>query len=255
MAGKVDRGVLATFALVVALTTWIPLPLLDRLAENAVRRRMTRAVAVGHGVELDDEAVKLLSDTPSGGCVGCLVAVVLWPIKKVLKFLLTFLQFKDMADLGSDAVHRGLLLAEALEQGWLPGDAQKVREAMDRALARVETRPVERTLRGIWREEGDWKPFVAYATERDRKRQAAGGELEEPSEALQAALTVQGLLPELVHAFRVEMGMIPRTDTKVGGVIEPAEVLPAEPKGELAAHEAIEDAHEVVQLPQKKDEA
>ncbi len=254
MAATIDRRMLATFGALAALTPWIPLPVVDWLVENLVRRQLTRNVALAHGVTLTDADVKILADTPYGGCVGCLFAIVIWPLKKVLKYIFVFLQFKEMADVASDIVHRGLLLSEALEQGWIPGDAAQVREAIDRAVAKVELRPVERMFRGPYRKEGDWKGLVAYATQRDRARSGAGEEVEDRSQALVTTLAIQGLMPELVHAFRGEMGRNPRVETKMEGVIEPSEVLPADPKGELTAVESFEDAHEVRQLPEKKED-
>lgn len=250
----IDLSLLGRYAAFVGLTVWIPLPLVDRLIANRIRRASVRTIASAHGVTLDEADVITLSDFSGGGCMGCLWSVVIWPVKKLIKWVFTFLQVKEMVDVGVELAHRGLLLEEALRQGWLPGDAERVRAAMDATLAKVEVRPVERAVRGAFRgaAANDWKALVDAATTRDRDRFGQPGV--DPDPVVETALSNKAFAAELVHGFRAEMGQQPRLEHEVGGVVEP-ELMP--PDDALVAPEqppSIEDAHEIAQLPDKRRE-
>jgi hypothetical protein len=270
MTKKVDWRLLGRYALLISLTVWIPIPLLDQGIENLLRRRLVRALARRHGAELDDEAVEALGNRSYSGCMGCFWSVVLWPIKKLLKSIVAVFQIKEMADLGSDVVHRGLLLEEAFEAGWLPGEAPRVREAMDRAVAKVDTRVVERAVRGTFRDHSDdLTRVVAEATRVARERAkghrgealadaadagALGETAEEMSSAMTAALQGTGIVPELIQWFRAEMGREPRLESRMGGLLEASELLPADEEpatGERLAIEGplVEEAVEVEAKP------
>lgn len=264
----VDWLLLGRYALLIALTALIPIPLLDRGVENYLRRRLVRAVAGRHGITLSEEAVAVLGNAPSGGCLGCLWSVVVWPFRKILKTVLVVFQVKAMADTASEILHRGLLLEEALEMGWLPGDPIPLRQAMDRSLEAIDTRPVERSLLGVFLDHKSELNKVVYnasqeARERLRQRERprehfankAEGEgfseeAEEMSAALVAALRGTGVVPELLHWFRAEMGAPAGSPIAVEGVLEPEEVLPPD---ETAPEEPdppqLTDAIEIDQEP------
>jgi hypothetical protein len=225
-------------------------------------------IADRHGVELDAAATALLGDAPGGGCWGMVKAVVLWPFRKVLKTVLFVFLLKGMADVISEVIHRSLLLEEALESGWLPGEAERVRGAMDRALASVDTRVVERLILGTLRDARHelngviWETTrIARARMRDRpadaladaaEADALGPGADRMSRAFSAALSAAGLVPELVQWFRAEMGQVPRLEARMPGPIVP-ELLDADPvpvaqlPGPL-----VEDA---VEVPPGRDDA
>lgn len=262
MAKPLDWLLLARYALLVALCALIPVPLVDRWVENALRRRLVRHQARRHGLELPVEAVRVLGDAPSGGCLGLLRAVVLWPIKKLLNTVLFVFSVKGIADTLSEVVHRALMLEEAIEAGWLGSEPpERIREAMDRALAHVDTRPLERSLNGALRDGRHhlnrviWEsvriararrahPVTALADAADAD--ALGSGARATSVAMSAALQVSGLVPELIGWFRAEMGHPPVLEPALPGPITPERVLPADAAPEERALPApVEDAEEV----------
>lgn len=249
MKGPIDWRVLGIYAFLVAMTPWIPVPIVDGLIANYLRRAQLRAIADRHETKLDSEAIRILADDPGGGCLGFLIALLLWPFKKIFKTIFTFLHFKEIADLGSDAAHRGLLLEEAFAQGWLPGDPIRVREAMDKAVERIEIRLVERQLRGVFRkEERDWQTRIAPGNR----------PLQDETPARTAAEAAQaGIVAELIHAFRDEMAPGPKEAVALLGPLTP-EVLPADPT-DLAGpppKPPVEEAEEIRAIPEvtQKDE-
>jgi hypothetical protein len=265
-APPLSQLLIGRYALLVALCALIPLPILDGMVENYLRRRMARKIAERHGQELAPEALATLADAPSGGCLGCLMSIVWWPVKKLLKTLSIVFQVKGITDTLSEVVHRGLLLEEAFREGWLPGDAGKVRLAMDKALASVDTRPRERTLNGSLRDVRHelnltiWESVritrarlteLADAADQDK----LGPEANRASEVMVAAIHGYGLVPELIAWFRAEMGAPPALEARLPGPIEP-EVLASETESDAvrALPAPVEDAVEVALVPPKLEE-
>ncbi len=220
-APEVDWLLLSRYALMVSLCELIPLPIVDGSIANMLRRRLVRHIARDHGHDLSAEDVGILGTAPGGGCLGCVFGVVLWPIKKVLKTIFFFLNIKTMADIFSDVYHRGLMLHEAFEQDWLPGDAAAVRHAMDASVLKIDTRLVERALMGTYRDgRAELNMVVYHATEalRAQTREARAEEMannfeltgmdeqgEEMSKALAASMRGLGTAPELIQWFKTEM--------------------------------------------------
>jgi hypothetical protein len=273
-APPLSQLLIARYALLVALCALIPLPIVDSMVENYLRRRMARKIAERHGQELAPDALSTLADAPSGGCVGCLFAILWWPVKKLLKTLSVVFQVKGITDTMSEVVHRGLLLEEAFRAGWLPGDAAKVRLSMDKALASVDTRPLERAFNGSLRDvRHDLNRAIWESVRITRARLASnpglagaealadaadkdtlGPEASRASEVMVAAIQGYGLVPELVAWFRAEMGAPPEIEARLPGPIEP-EVMASEPTLDpaRALPAPVEDAVEVAQVPLKTD--
>ena len=224
-----------------------------------LRRRLVRALGERHGVTLTDEAIATLGNTPSGGCVGCLWSIVVWPFRKLLKTVLFVFLLKGTADTASEIVHRALMLEEALELGWLPGQADRVRVAMDQSLVKVDTRVVERKLLGVFQDHTNELNRVIFETirlarseERTHRGDAIadavaadelGSGAHEMSAAMAASLRSIGTVPELLAWFHAEMNDGPKP---VSGAVEP-ELLEAEaesPRGALGDSD-VEDAVEV----------
>ncbi len=256
MANKIiDWLLIGRYALLIALTALIPVPLLDRGIENYLRRRMVRAIARRHELELSDDDVVTLSHSPSGGLMGCVGAIVLWPVRKVLKTVLFVWQIKSIADSASEIIHRALMVEEAMEAGWLPGDAQVVRKAMDTSLDSVDTRVVERRIAGVFQDHtNELNRLIFHTTEIARADAlAAAVEADELGSAatglttaMTAALRSTGVVPELIQWFRAEMGANPLDGKGVAGLLEAEEILPADDTEDAPAEGImIEDAEEV----------
>ena len=221
MAREVDWSVIGRYSVMVALTQLIPVPLLDGVVENALRRRLVRRLASDAGVALSDDDLHVLADAPGGGCLGMVKAVVLWPFKKLLKTLLFVLAAKSMADTASEVMHRSLMLHEALERGWLPGDVTLLRQGLDTSLDKIDVRLVERLLLGAFRDHRDELNRVVWEATKIARSQARGERAEALVEATEnnalteAANTLGGVLTdtlrragvadEAVHWFVAEM--------------------------------------------------
>jgi len=71
-------------ALAVAACELIPVPLLDTLAQNEVRRRLVRTVAEARGATLTDGEVASLADQPMDTVGRVVRGLLKWPVKKLL---------------------------------------------------------------------------------------------------------------------------------------------------------------------------
>lgn len=136
----------ARLAMACGLAMLIPLPLLDEYVARRITRRMFAGQARERGVELPDEALHLLTEDRSSMVTGCLVALVIWPLKKLFRTVLYFLTVKDVLDAATVAAHRATMMGIALDAGVLPANASEVRALMDTVLARYRTSPVSRSL-------------------------------------------------------------------------------------------------------------
>lgn len=216
-----DWPLIGRYALLVSLTALIPVPLVDAMTETYLRRRMVRAIADRYGVALDEAATRALGDGDGAGCSGCLLSIVRWPFEKLLKTVFFVLLIKKIADVTSEMLHRGLMLEEAFGRGWLPGDAARVRAAMDRSLASIDTRVLERRFVSVFldhtnelnravhdaarlarRRYGGSGTRLADAADRD----ALGAAIGQMVALLTEAAHDTAVVPELLHWFRAEMG-------------------------------------------------
>ena len=250
----IDWLLIGRYALLIALTALIPLPMLDTGVENYLRRRMVRAIARRHDLTLSDEDVATLAHVPTGGCFGCVWSIVGWPIRKVLKTVFFVWQAKSIADCSSEVIHRALMIEEAMDVGWLPGDAQVVRKAMDTTLASVDTRVVERQIAGVFQDHTNELNKLVFQTTEIARADAIAAAVEADelgsgaaglTMAMTAALRGTGTVPEVIQWFRAEMGADPLDGKGIAGLLEADEILPADEFEELEEGLMIEDAQEV----------
>lgn len=211
---NLDWMLFSRFALMVALCELIPLPLVGGWVANRLRRRLVRIQLAGHQLQLPEPDVRMLADAPAGGCLGILLALVVWPFRALLRTVLFVLQLNRMVNIFSEVVHHALLIHEALEIKALPGDAVTVRAALNRAVATVDTRIVDKALlQGLdltriqlWRM---IRSALGWArTEVDEQTEAVTPLQEQPEElsrTLAAAVRAPGVEAELVKRFRREI--------------------------------------------------
>ena len=145
-------GSIRTYSVLAGLTPLIPLPFIDDILRSYFRRRMLRALAAARGVSLSEADVHLLADQPRQGCLtGCLLIPILYLLKRVLRKLFLFLEWKRAIDVASEAYHFGSLLDYLLEKRRLAPegthDAARVRAAVDAVLERRGTSPIDKAVR------------------------------------------------------------------------------------------------------------
>jgi hypothetical protein len=141
---------IATHAVLAGLTPLIPIPFLDDLIYTYLMRSLVRKLAGTHKYQLSEGDVRILASQPTGCGLGCVVPVLIYPFKKVLRKILYFLEWKRATDIISRTYCEGYLLDEALGEGWLEthGSTQ-VRTAINVVLARTNTSPIKGAVYGV----------------------------------------------------------------------------------------------------------
>lgn len=136
----------------------IPLPFIDDAAKTFFRRRLFRLTVLRGGSTLSSEELdRLLKEPPKSCClVGCLGKAVIYPIKRLIRKLLFFLEIKRAVDQTTAALAENWLLALALRSKlWVPGGelthADSLREAMATVCAQHGTKPLELAVAAAYR--------------------------------------------------------------------------------------------------------
>lgn len=145
--------ILVTHSVLTGLTPLIPVPLVDDLFLSYFLRSLVRKLAAHHGKQVSSSEIEtLVAQKGRGFILGCLGTVILYPIKKVLRKIFFFLEWKRAADTISRTYYVGYLLDMAFQEGWLgnqSSDAPKVRAAIDAALLRTNPSLVNRAALGV----------------------------------------------------------------------------------------------------------
>jgi hypothetical protein len=182
MDARTEIPSLAQHAVLAGLCPLIPSPVVDDAIENVFRRRMVREILQERGFEASDTQVRTLTEAPRRFFLGCLLAMLVYPIKKLFRKFFFVLALKDCVDEASRVLHEGLLLRHALSTGRLdaallsdPKALGRFRDTMLRTLATTDTRPLNQILR------------KAFGT--------GGTALRKAASALQDQLTGQGRRP------------------------------------------------------------
>ena len=156
--GGGQQHVLVTHAVLTGLTPLIPVPLVDDLVKSYFRKRLVRRLAAGAGRTLSGEELDALAAEGEGGCLrGCVVSVLVYPLKAVFRKLFYFLEWKRAVDVTSRTYHFGYLVAHALRrQEGAPSlldahGARAVNEAIEAVCREAPIKPLESAVGGTFR--------------------------------------------------------------------------------------------------------
>jgi hypothetical protein len=146
----IGDGHLLTVVVLVGASALLPVPFLDDFAKAYLERRMLRTIAEREKMKLTSEEVERLTQEPPKGCcmMGCLGKALFFPIKKILRKILFFLEIKRSMDQSSTALAEAWLFALALRRGlWSPGrdiaEADLLREVIDASCQCQGVKPLE----------------------------------------------------------------------------------------------------------------
>lgn len=173
-----QQHLLVTHAVLTGLTPLIPVPLLDDLVKSYFRKRLVRRLAAGAGRSLTDEELDALASEREGGCLrGCVVSVLVYPLKAVFRKLFYFLEWKRAADLTSRTYHFGYLVGHALRRGeggpslLDTHGARAVNEAVEAVCREAPIKPLESAVGGTFRKSRGVLSAAAALLSRRLRRQ------------------------------------------------------------------------------------
>jgi hypothetical protein len=147
-----NQKLILTHAALAGLTPLIPIPFADDMAKDYLQRRMIKALGDTRGVVLSAEGIAALGDDEHlGWKLGAAKAMVLYPLKKILRKTFIFLSAKRTVDAASECFHRGFLADYAFERRFCapagPRRPAEVRAAIDAVCREVTTAPIEHALK------------------------------------------------------------------------------------------------------------
>ncbi len=150
----------AAAAVVVGAAQFVPLPLIDDWLASFSRQRLAKDILARHGRTFSFKDISELTDDGAWWGVPWRVAknLALFPVRKLLRPLLPFLQARAVAM----AVGKTLALAHTLDRQLAFGrfrdeddlvnrqhQARQLRKALDQAWANIDQRLIARTIKSV----------------------------------------------------------------------------------------------------------
>lgn len=136
--------------MLVGLTPFVPVPLLDDHLRAYLERRLARGIASARGVALSEDAVRELVQGPAVDLLAQMRrGALLLPVRLLLRKVFLILNVKRASDAASAAFHRGYLLDVALSVGACPPrrPVPELRAAIDAMLEATPHSPIGGAVR------------------------------------------------------------------------------------------------------------
>lgn len=133
-----NQSTITTHAVLIGLTPLIPVPYLDDLVKSYFYKRLVRSLAARHKLSLSSEEINILAEDRGQGSIrGCLLGILEYIVKRLIRKLIILLEWHRAIDLVTQAYYAAYLMDYAFQQGWYaPGDPQRavrLRTAIDTA--------------------------------------------------------------------------------------------------------------------------
>lgn len=108
------------YTVLMMLALLVPIPFVDDVLKNYLRRRMIERLARNYQCELSELEVKVLARENGEGCLsGCLMRMLFYPIKKLFRKMFFLWGWKKALDEASYTLHYAVLLDYSMQEGWL----------------------------------------------------------------------------------------------------------------------------------------
>jgi hypothetical protein len=139
------------YAILIGVTPLIPIPYLDDWVKLTFQRRFVRRLALSFGWDLPPQSVNLLADSQDIGCGGgCFSQLFKIPLKRFLREVFFFLEWRRAADLVSQSYYYGYLLDYAFSQGWVhpndPTNLVQIRTTIQKVRAKANLELVKKVV-------------------------------------------------------------------------------------------------------------
>jgi len=151
------QRIVLLYAVLAGLTRLIPIPWLDDITLGVVSRRMVRVLLAERGLTASAPQVNRLSRERVGCPLSILWALLIAPLKKLVRTVVFVLAFKTCVDLSARWLHRGYLLAVAIASGRLDtealardGGVWPVALAIEESIIGKDTSPINQLVRSIF---------------------------------------------------------------------------------------------------------
>ena len=217
-ASEASRKRIMTYSVMAGLCPLIPVPFVDDIVLGTVRKRFIRGLFRDAGRSISDDQLDVLCREESGCVLGCLAAVVVYPIKKIFRKVFFFLSIKDCVDVASKMFHTGYLLQKAVESEHLSASAlgdvtgagmEPVKRAIDATLGEIDARPINQVINHLFAGGRRWMRKAAGALWQGVREERRSGEGVSSEGAPQAqSAEIDTVVEELGRAVWVQTGYL-----------------------------------------------
>ncbi len=154
-ASKPSRKSITTSAILAGVCALSPIPFVDDLVIGAIRRHLVGRQFRARGIELTWGQRRALTKTNRNLLMGCLLGVVIYPIRKIFRKVFYIFAVKEAVDVASRLLHQGLLVEHALDRGCIDGDGlgqdkaslEHLNRVIDRTCKDTDTSPISQILK------------------------------------------------------------------------------------------------------------
>lgn len=139
-------------SLLCAIACFIPLPFVDEYTQTKIGNRMFNKILDGHG-QPNPSAANILSRRYGSWCMGCIVSLFVYPVKKLIRTVALFLTVGNVVLECEYWISRGIILDVALAKGWVPSDdesAEQLRLVMKRSKTELDSGAIYSGLKNIF---------------------------------------------------------------------------------------------------------
>ncbi|MDZ4064494.1 MAG: hypothetical protein U1E22_07485, partial [Coriobacteriia bacterium] len=153
-AAKAALQRIALWSVLTGLCPMIPIPFVDDMALRFIRKRALRAELDRGGIRPGRAQLDVYLAQPTN-LMGCVTAMVIYPLKKIFRKVFIFLAIKDCVDAASRTFHELWMIRHGVVSGQLTAADVTVevdaliplRRAVEATSRQVDTRPVNQVLR------------------------------------------------------------------------------------------------------------
>ena len=145
---------IAMLSVLAGLCPVIPIPFVDDLALRFIRKRAIRSELEKGDVRPGRAQLDVYLTGPTK-LLGCLAAVVIYPLKKIFKKIFIFLAIKDCVDAASLTFHELWMIRHAIQTNQLNADdvgleadgLMPLRRAVETTAEQIDTSPLNQVLK------------------------------------------------------------------------------------------------------------
>lgn len=146
-----NQTLIITHAVLIGLTPLIPVPVLDDLVKSFFYKRLVRSLAASYKLTLTAAEINILAEDRGQGLIrGCLIGVLEYLLKRLIRKLTVVLEWRRAIDIVTRTYYVGYLMDYTFQQSWyVPGDPQRadrLRSAIEGARENANTDLVKRIV-------------------------------------------------------------------------------------------------------------
>ena len=132
---------------------FIPIPFLDEWTQQKIGQNMISGILTGYQKQ-EEPASHILSRRYSNWCLGCVISLFVYPIKKLVRTIAIFLTVKQVVDECEFWLFKGIFIELAIQQGFdfsNPETVRSLKKVMAQSMADVNATAIVSGITAIFK--------------------------------------------------------------------------------------------------------